>query len=108
MWHQVIDHPESYAEFTCTNMISYAALRGIQNGWLEEKEWEPRVWRAWSAIKSRIGTDGKTLVDVCTGTGKQKSLEDYFNRTAILGKDDRGGAMALLFSTEMMHWLSEE
>lgn len=108
MWHQVIDHPESYAEFTCTNMISYAALRGIQNGWLDENEWEPRVWRAWSAIKSRIGTDSKTLVDVCTGTGKQKSLEDYFNRTAILGKDDRGGAMALLFSTEMMRWLSEE
>ncbi len=108
MWHQVIDHPESYAEFTSSCMISYAALRGFQNGWLEEKEWEPRVWRAWSGIKSRIGADGVTLIDVCTGTGKQKSLEDYFNRKAILGRDDRGGAMALLFSTEMMSWLGEE
>ena len=41
------------------------------------------------------------VVDVCEGTGKQKSLVDYFNRAAILDRDPRGGAMALLFATEM-------
>jgi hypothetical protein len=40
-------------------------------------------------------------VDVCEGTGKQKSLLDYLNRAAILDRDPRGGAMALLFATEM-------
>lgn len=34
-------------------------------------------------------------------TGKQKSLREYYDRPAILGADDRGGAMALLFATEM-------
>jgi len=56
--------------------------------------------RAWTAIKSRIAADGR-LVDVCTGTGKQKSLADYYQRPAILGRDARGGAMALLVATEL-------
>ena len=48
------------------------------------------------------------LVDVCTGTGKQKNLRAYYDRMAILGKDARGGAMALLVSTEMAAWQDEK
>ena len=40
----------------------------------------------------RIDLEGKELVDVCTGTGKFPTLEDYLLRPAILGRDDRGGA----------------
>lgn len=105
-WHQVIDHEESYREFTSTCMITFAIVRGLRQGWLDAAEWQPVVDKAWTAIKSRIGPDGN-LVDVCTGTGKQKSLRDYFDRTAILGRDDRGGAMALLVSTEIAFWERE-
>ena len=34
-------------------------------------------------------------------TGKQKNLRGYLDRTAILGNDSRGGAMALLAATEV-------
>ncbi len=105
-WHQVIDHEESYREFTSTCMIAFAIVRGLRRGWLEAAEWQPVVDRAWTAIKSRIGSDGQ-LVDVCTGTGKMKSLRDYFDRTAILGRDDRGGAMALMVATEIAFWERE-
>lgn len=105
-WHQVIDHEESYREFTSTCMITFAIVRGIRRGWLDEKEWAPVVEKAWRAIKSRIGPNGR-LVDVCTGTGKQKNLRAYFDRTAILGPDDRGGAMALMVSTEIAFWERE-
>lgn len=105
-WHQVIDHPESYREFTSTCMITFAIVRGLRRGWLDTAEWQPVVDRAWTAIKSRIGPEGQ-LVDVCTGTGKMKSLRDYYDRTAILGRDDRGGAMALLVATEMAFWERE-
>jgi hypothetical protein len=44
---------------------------------------------------------------VCTGTGKQKNLDAYFNRKAILGKDGRGGAMAMLVATELAFWEKE-
>ncbi len=104
MWHQVIDHPESYVEFSCTCMITYAMLHGLRQGWLERATYEPVVDRAWEAIKLRIAMDGEHLEGVCEGTGKQKSLEAYFKRKAIHGRDDRGGAMALMVSTERALW----
>ncbi len=69
----------------------------------EARGTEATVDRAWYALKSRIAPSGE-LVDVCTGTGKQTSLRAYFDRTAILGRDPRGGAMALLVSVERAAW----
>lgn len=100
-WHQVVDRPESYRELTSTCMITFALARGIGRGWLDRNEFEPAMRRGWYAIRTRVAADGR-LVDVCTGTGKQKSLRDYYDRPAILGRDPRGGAMALLVATEMM------
>ena len=107
MWHQVIDHPESYAEFSCTCMSGFAMLRGMREGWLPRDEFEDPADRAWAAIKRRIHLDGEFLEGVCTGTGKQTSLQAYFDRGEIHGRDDRGGAMALMFSTERMLWERE-
>jgi rhamnogalacturonyl hydrolase YesR len=100
-WHQVIDHPASYDEYSCTCMIGWAMQRGISRGWLAKDEYQPCVDRAWQAIKERTSPDGK-LVNVCTGTGKQKSLQDYFDRVAINGRDDRGGAMGMMFAVELL------
>jgi unsaturated rhamnogalacturonyl hydrolase len=102
-WHQVIDHPESYREFTATAMITYAMMHGVRRGWLDAKTYAPAIESAWNALKLRIAADG-SLVDVCTGTGKQKSLRDYYDRPAILGRDDRGGAMALMVATERQRY----
>ncbi|TXT39716.1 MAG: Uncharacterized protein FD138_6 [Planctomycetota bacterium] len=100
MWHQVIDVEGSYRELTATCMISFAMLRGMKHGWLDRATYEPCVRNAWPAILARIGSDG-SLIDVCEGTGKQTSLRAYLDRKAILGPDDRGGAMSLLVATEM-------
>jgi unsaturated rhamnogalacturonyl hydrolase len=100
MWRQVIDRPGAYREFSSTSMIAVAMLKGVRLGWLSKQNYEPRIARAWQAVKSRIATDGK-LLDVCESTGKQKSLADYLQRKAIFDQDPRGGAMALLFATEM-------
>lgn len=99
-WHQIVDHVDSYTEFTSTCMIGFSMARGIRRGWLSEQKYRSVVEKAWHAIRTRITSDG-TLFDVCTGTGKQQSVQDYYNRTAILGPDDRGGAMALLFALEL-------
>ncbi len=101
MWREVIDQPGAYSELSATAMIGTAMLRGIANGWLQPGPYMPRVEAAWRAVSARTGDDGR-LVDVCEGTGKQKTLDDYLNRMAILDRDPRGGAMALLFATEMM------
>lgn len=100
-WRQVIDEQASYLEYTCTCMIGFAIQRGIAQGWLTGSEFQPAADAAWKAIEQRTSPAG-LLVNVCTGTGKQKTLEDYFNRTAIQGRDDRGGAMGLMFSVERL------
>jgi rhamnogalacturonyl hydrolase YesR len=100
-WHQVIDKPGSYREFSATCMIGWALKRGIDHGWLDKEHHQPALDRAWLAAKQRIHDKG-VVVDICTGTGKQKSLRDYYDRPAIWGVDARGGAMALMFATEML------
>jgi rhamnogalacturonyl hydrolase YesR len=100
LWHEVIDEPASYAEFTATAMIGVAMLRGVRNGWLDSKTYQPRIDRAWQAVLARISMSGE-LLDVCESTNKQRTLQDYLHREAILGRDTRGGGMALLFATEM-------
>ncbi|MBD3675269.1 MAG: glycoside hydrolase family 88 protein [Planctomycetaceae bacterium] len=106
MWHQVIDEPGCYREMTSSCMISFAILRGLRRGWLEPNDFTPIIERSIPAITARISPEGE-LFDVCTGTGKQKNLQAYYDRTAILGKDERGGAMAFLCLTEYARFLKE-
>ena len=100
MWHEVLDEPGSYAETSATSMIAVAMLRGIHNGWLDKAAYQPRVDRAWKSVLARVAPNG-VLIDVCESTNKQKTLDDYLHRAASLDKDPRGGAMAMLFATEM-------
>src|SRR5262249_53178442 len=79
MWHEVIDHPESYREFSATALIAYAMRRGIVSGWLDRARFEGPVERAWNAVRARIGDDGG-VIDVCTSTGKMNSLREYLDR----------------------------
>jgi rhamnogalacturonyl hydrolase YesR len=98
-WRQIIDLPGAYREETATAMLMSAMARGIRLGWID-KSYEPVVQRAWRALSAHIVDDG-TLVDVCTGTGAGPTPRYYYDRPAIDGPDDRGGAMALLAAIEM-------
>jgi unsaturated rhamnogalacturonyl hydrolase len=98
-WRQVIDRPESYREVTATAMNLAAMARGIRLGWLD-RSFLPVAERAWRGLSARIVDDGG-LADVCTGTGAGPTLRYYYERPAIFGFDDRGGAMSLLAAIEM-------
>ena len=101
MWRNVIDRPGAYPEYSATAMIATAMLRGIRSGWIDRKTYEPLVQKAWKGILARTGADGR-LVDVCESTGTRGLTdEDYLRRAAILGRDDRGGGMAMFFATEL-------
>ena len=101
MWRQVVDVPGAYREFSATAMIGYAMAKGARLGWLDAATYRPASAKAWDAIKTRVSNKAE-VIDVCSNTGKQKSLKDYFDRPAILGVDARAGAMALLFATELL------
>ena len=101
MWRNVIDRPGAYPEYSATAMIATAMLRGIRNGWLERGKYQPLVDRAWQAIRARTRADGG-LIDVCESTGTRGlSDDDYLHRAALIGRDDRGGGMAMFFATEL-------
>ncbi|MEY4760744.1 MAG: Unsaturated rhamnogalacturonyl hydrolase YesR [Pseudomonadota bacterium] len=101
LWRNVIDVPGAYAEFSATAMIGYALQRGLREGWIRGKRYGAAADRAWRAVNARSGDDG-TFVDVCESTQRMSSVQQYLQRTAILGQDPRGGAMAMLFATERM------
>jgi rhamnogalacturonyl hydrolase YesR len=101
MWRNVIDRPGAYSEYSATAMIATAMLRGVRNGWLDRVTYQPLVDNAWRAILMRTGADGR-LVDVCESTGTRGLTDnDYLRRMAILGRDERGGGMAMFFATEL-------
>ena len=85
-------------------MITLPILRGMRLGLLDAETHAPVADRGWAAIKQRISLDGRSFTDACTGTGKQKNLQAYFLRKAILGPDERSAAMALLAATERAAW----
>jgi rhamnogalacturonyl hydrolase YesR len=100
MWRQVVDEPGAYREESVTAMTLAAIARGIRLGWIDSKSYRPVVDRAWRALAAHITEDG-AIVDICTGTGSQRTLRQYLDRAAISGFDDRGGAMGLFAALEM-------
>ncbi|MDF1657251.1 MAG: glycoside hydrolase family 88 protein [Verrucomicrobiales bacterium] len=101
LWHQMIDLTDTYPEFTASAMIAYCIARGINEERLDTSTWMPRLYSAWETIKTLISLDGSSFVNVCPGTGKQATLEDYYQRVPITGPDKRAGAMAMLLAQEM-------
>jgi unsaturated rhamnogalacturonyl hydrolase len=101
LWRNVVDHPGAFAEFSGTAMIGFAMQRGLRQGWIGGRDYRRAVDRAWLAVNSRTSSTG-TMIDVCESTAGLTSLQQYLQRAAILGQDPRGGAMAMLFATELM------
>lgn len=102
LWRNVIDHPGAYPEFSATAMIGFAMQRGLEKGWIKGPGYHQAVEHAWIAVNSRSSSAG-TFIDVCESTQRMTSEEQYLQRAAILGPDPRGGAMAMLFATELMN-----
>jgi unsaturated rhamnogalacturonyl hydrolase len=99
MWREIVDDPAAYREETATAMLLTAMARGIRLGWID-RSYRPSVDRAWRALAAHIVADG-TVIDVCASTGGGPDRKYYFDRPAITGADDRGGAMALMAAMEM-------
>ena len=96
---QIIDEPGAYREESATAMLMSVMARGVRMGWLDAS-YGPAVQRAWRALSAHVADDG-TVVDVCASTGAGPTRRYYFDRPAVTGADDRGGAMALLAALEM-------
>jgi rhamnogalacturonyl hydrolase YesR len=85
VWHQLIDHPESYQESSATAMFAYAMITGVKKGWLKDKAYAESPRKAWIGL-NKLFIDKDGLVDkVCVGTGQTNSLDFYLNRPTQKG-----------------------
>jgi len=97
-WHQVLDHPESWIETSCTGMFVYGLARGVNEGWLDGSFSEP-ARRGWEALKTKVTADGD-LVNVC-GSTDVGDLAYYLNRPRLQG-DLHGYGSFLLAGAEIL------
>ena len=75
-------------------------MRGLVKGWLDAA-YPAVIDRAAKGILIRTGSDGR-LFDVAESTGTRGlTSRDYLRRAAILDRDARGGAFAMIFATEV-------
>lgn len=98
MWHQVLDHPESYEETSCTAMFVLGIARGVREGWIEKKH-KDNALKGWSALTQKIADDG-TVHGICRGTEIGSDLDFYFNR-ATFDHDPRGLGAVILAGIEI-------
>lgn len=97
-WHQVLDHPESWIETSCTGMITYGFARGVNEGWLD-KSFAEAARRGWKALESKI-TPENDIIDVC-GSTDTGNLAFYLNRPRVKG-DLHGFGSVLLAGAEIV------
>ncbi len=87
LWHQVMDHNESFLETSSTAMFVIGIARGVNNGWIRA-DYKEFALKGWQGILTQIEEDG-TVNGICQGTEIGKNLEFYFNRK-IRKHDPRG------------------
>jgi unsaturated rhamnogalacturonyl hydrolase len=101
-WHQVLDHPESWLETSCTGMLTYGIARGINEGWLDGSFAET-ARSGWKALQSKVTPEGD-LTDVC-GSTDTGDLNYYLDRPRLQG-DLHGFGSYLLAGAEMVRMQS--
>lgn len=94
-WLNVLDRPDSREEVSGTAIFTMAIARGIRNGWLNKKKYQPYAERGWKAITSQIQADG-TVNNICYGTMCSEDVNYYLNRPFY--DNDTHGLFAVIFA----------
>ena len=61
IWHQLLDHPESWPETSGTGMFTFAMVTGVKNGWLDKKIYGPAARKAWLGLVKHIDADANVM-----------------------------------------------
>ena len=99
LWHQLIDHPESWVETSSTGMFTFAMITGVKNGWLDAKQYAPAARKAWIGLTTYLEPNGD-IRNVCEGTNKKNDLQYYLDRQRNTG--DLHGEAPLLWSASAL------
>ncbi len=98
LWHQVLDHPDTYLETSGSAMYVLAIARGIRQGWLPES-YRENAERGWAGISQRISEDG-IISGICRGTPIGHTVAFYESRDQF-DNDPRGLGAVIQAGIEM-------
>ncbi|MBN8822546.1 MULTISPECIES: glycoside hydrolase family 88 protein [unclassified Spirosoma] len=84
MWHQLLDDPTAWPETSGSAMFTFAFIRGLKKGWLDEKTYGPAARKAWIALCGYLDDKGD-LSAICEGTNKKNDRQYYLDRKRITG-----------------------
>ena len=100
MWRQLIDHPESWQETSCTGMFTFAFITGVKYRWLDESTYGPAARKGWLALVKYIDANAD-IHEVCEGTNKKNDLQYYLDRKRNVG-DFHGQAPVLWCASALL------
>lgn len=98
LWHQVLDHPETYEESSASCAFVFALARAVRKGWLPQ-EYRQYAVKGWKAIEGHISDDGR-LSGICRSMSVQDSIEGYNSRETA-DNDPRGLGLFFMAAAEM-------
>ena len=101
LWHQLLDHPDSFQETSGTALFVYSMAYGIRQGWLDRAEYEPVVTLAWDALARRIQAHGRVTDIVWGGPSRAWQAVDYTSWPKVDG-DNHGQGTVLLAAEAML------
>jgi rhamnogalacturonyl hydrolase YesR len=99
MWRQVLDHPESWEETSCTAMFAYGIARAVNRGWLDAS-YLPLARKAFAGISKNVTAEG-VVNETCIGTNIGQDLAYYMDRQRP-SDDMHGRGPVLLAGTELL------
>ncbi len=99
-WRQLIDHPESWPESSCTGMFTFAMVTGVKEGWLDAATYGPAARQGWLGLVSFINPNGDVR-EVCEGTNKKNDLQYYLDRGRNVG-DNHGQAPVMWCASALL------
>lgn len=68
LWHQLLDHPDTYLESSCTAIYAYCIAHAINQGWIDPLAYGAQVYLAWNALTNCVNAQGQ-VEKTCVGTG---------------------------------------
>jgi len=80
LWHNLLDHSETYLETSASAMFVYGLAKGVNEGWLGAS-FAPAAVTGWNGLTTRVLPDGR-VDGICEGTTYANDSTYYFYRGA--------------------------
>lgn len=106
LWHQLINHYETYLETSASAIYVYCIAHGVNQGWLDARAYTDVAKSGWRGVMTQVNARGQ-VENTCVGTGLGWTNTFYANRPVSVYAA-HGYGPVLLAAAEMMRMLERQ